>query len=425
MGYIIITSENNDFNMFIPKYEDLNNSNCTEKYISVHYPEFHTYINKHYPKELKWTEKLYWYYNELTEKPVCVVCGNPVRFINIKEGYKKYCSCKCACNSKEVREKAKQTWIKKYGVENPSYNKQVVAMRSKVQQERYGGVGFASKELMEKTKKTNLERYGYENAFQNPETQEKQKQTCLEKYGVENPFESDEVKEKIKQTNLERYGYENAFQNPEIQEKQKQTCLELYGAENPFELDEIKEKIKQSLIEKYGVDHPLKLKTIKERIKQTNIERYGYATYTQTDEYKIKEYQTKKQNHSFNSSKIEQDFKQWLIDNNIEFKYQYRSDDYPFNCDFYFPDKDLYLEIQGSWTHGKHPFDENDNDDIELLNGMFEKGQTSDFYKNAIEVWTKSDPKKRQWVKEHNLNWIEVFSTDLEEVKKQFLEHYK
>ena len=35
------------------------------------------------------------------------------------------------------------------------------------QQERYGGVGFASKELMDKTKKTNLKRYGHEYAFQN------------------------------------------------------------------------------------------------------------------------------------------------------------------------------------------------------------------------------------------------------------------
>ena len=423
--------------MQIPNLKDLNKNTLRENYIAAKYPEFYKYITEHYPVDLKWTEKLYWYYHGLNERPVCVICGNPVRFINIVEGYKKYCSSKCACNSKEVREKSKQTCIEKYGVENPSYDKHIIEMRSKTQQERYGGVGFASKELMDKTKKTNLKRYGYEYAFQNPEIKEKQKQTNLKRYGYESSFAAESVKEKIKQTNLERYGvenpgwteksqqkikqtnlkrygYENAFQNPEIKEKQKQTCIRRYGVENPFASKNIQKKIKQTLIKEYGVDHPSKSEEIKEKIKQTNLEKYGYTTYTQTDEYKIKEYNTKKSNNTFNSSSIEDQFKKWLDDNNIEYTYQYMSKEYPFNCDFYFPNKDLYLEIQGYWSHGDHPFDPNNPDDIATVNFWKEKG-TKQYLEN-IKVWAQRDPLKRETAKKNNLNWVEVFSCDLDEV---------
>ena len=41
---------------------------------------------------------------------------------------------------------------------------------------------------------------------------------------------------------------------------------------------------------------------------------------------------------------------------------------------------------------------------------MKEKAQTSDFYHNAIETWTIRDVKKRNFAKEHNLNWVEFFN---------------
>ena len=39
----------------------------------------------------------------------------------------------------------------------------------------------------------------------------------------------------------------------------------------------------------------------------------------------------------------------------------------------------------------------------------------------AIRVWSKSDPLKRQTAKENGLNWIEVFSMDVEVVIKEFI----
>ena len=39
----------------------------------------------------------------------------------------------------------------------------------------------------------------------------------------------------------------------------------------------------------------------------------------------------------------------------------------------------------------------------------------------SIKVWTENDPYKRQIAKEHNLNWVEVFSIDIEEVISFFI----
>ena len=77
-------------------------------------------------------------------------------------------------------------------------------------------------------------------------------------------------------------------------------------------------------------------------------------------------------------------------------------------CDFYLPKYDLFIEIQGSWTHGGHPFDKNNNDDIKILHKWISKN--TKYYDNAIEVWTKRDVEKRQIAQINNLNFVEIFS---------------
>lgn len=38
-----------------------------------------------------------------------------------------------------------------------------------------------------------------------------------------------------------------------------------------------------------------------------------------------------------------------------------------FNCDFYIPSEDLFIELNYHWTHGKHPFNIDDVNDYDLL----------------------------------------------------------
>jgi hypothetical protein len=81
----------------------------------------------------------------------------------------------------------------------------------------------------------------------------------------------------------------------------------------------------------------------------------------------------------------------------------------------------LYIEIQGTWTHGFHPFDENNKSDIDKLKLWKEKAITSNFYKGAIDVWTIRDVIKRETAKKNNLNYLEIFSMDFDYCINQIL----
>lgn len=82
---------------------------------------------------------------------------------------------------------------------------------------------------------------------------------------------------------------------------------------------------------------------------------------------------------------------------------------YPFNCDFYIKSLDIFIEINSHWTHGKMPFDENNQMCLDILNKWQEKAKTSQFYKNAIETWTIRDVNKLKYAKEYNLNYITIY----------------
>lgn len=83
---------------------------------------------------------------------------------------------------------------------------------------------------------------------------------------------------------------------------------------------------------------------------------------------------------------------------------------YPFPCDFYISELDLYIEYQGFWTHGKHPFNINDQEDkLKLLEW---KNKNTKMYNCAINTWTIRDPLKRKTAKENNLNWVEFFTVE-------------
>ena len=107
-----------------------------------------------------------------------------------------------------------------------------------------------------------------------------------------------------------------------------------------------------------------------------------------------------------NTSKPEKLILSWLEDwydkENIE--YQYYSSEYPFSCDFYVKPLDLYIEYNGSWTHGGWPYIKEDDEyfSIELA----KKAETSKYYNNALSVWTVHDPLKRQTALINKLNYL-------------------
>ena len=372
-----------------PKLNEL--KTYQEFIIKSKYPSFYNYLMNNVVGR-KWIEKLYCYYHGVKELPLCKTCGSPVNFINMKYGFRKYCCRQCCFKDSEWIETRNKTNFEKYGVSNL----------------------FQSKELRKKMEETWLKKYGVDNPNKNKEIHKKAEQTCLQKYGTTNPFASDEIKEKIKQTNLKKYGVDNPNKCHLVREKINRTCLEKYGVENPSSLEKIKQKRKETCIKKFGVECSFQSKELRKKAEQTSMQKYGFPFYTQTEEYQIRANKTKKEKHTFNSSKIETVFMKWLDENNIEYDYQHNDNNYPFNCDFYFPKFNTYLEIQGFWAHGKHPYNPNDCEDIKMLNSWINKPNRS--YKQAIETWTIKDPLKRKIAKENNIKLIEVFNPTLDKL---------
>ena len=128
------------------------------------------------------------------------------------------------------------------------------------------------------------------------------------------------------------------------------------------------------------------------------------------EQRKAKELATKKKNGTFKSSKPEErayDMLHFMFPHLLR---QYKSEEYPFACDFYDPQSSTYFECNFSWTHGGHWFDGNDPDDMQRLEHM--KSKHTKYYDNAIETWTVRDVKKRQCAEKNHLNYIVFWTED-------------
>lgn len=126
--------------------------------LSKHITSIHHIKNKqvYYDKYLKVSD----------DEGFCLTCGKPTLFIGISKGYKKHCNSRCAQldvntlnafiynnpqKDEKIKQKTKETCIKRYGVANPSQSELV----------------------KEKLQTTMLNRYGVKNSFQQPQVQKK------------------------------------------------------------------------------------------------------------------------------------------------------------------------------------------------------------------------------------------------------------
>ena len=241
------------------------------------------------------------------------------------------------------------------------------------------------KDVLNKAKQTCLARYG-ENNLTN---RVKYKNTCLEKYGVDNYWKLDSSQKKCKNTIIERYG---TLYN---REKIEKTNLEKYKVKQVLELKSIHDKSKNTWIRKYGVDHPMKAKEVKEK--------YNWISIVE------KVYNTKKKNNSFRNTKPEQEIYAVLSKKFNNIQREYKSKEYPFSCDFYIPDLDLYIEYNGYWTHGGKKY-EGTKEDLEKINDWRIKSKTNPQYLNAINTWTKRDISKFNIAEQNNLNYLVFYN---------------
>ena len=180
------------------------------------------------------------------ETKPCAVCGNP--FESLIKRQQKTCCAKCSgvyvARQSDRVAKIKQTKL-----------------------DRYGSSTYVNPD---KAKQTCLKRYGVDNASKSMEIIAKIKSATKEKYGVDSFFQTDEFKRKAVECHKKNFGVEFTSQRPDVKEKKRNIFMERYGVENPLQAEEVRAKIKADCIEKYGVDHSSKREDVRDKMRKTS-----------------------------------------------------------------------------------------------------------------------------------------------------------
>lgn len=134
--------------------------------------------------------------------------------------------------------------------------------------------------------------------------------------------------------------------------------------------------------------------------------------------------ETKRVRGNFNSSVAQDLFTEYLINKfgEDDVRTEYNKDKrYPYDCDYYIISLDLFIELQGYASHGRHPYNPRSLEDKIKLNDW--KSRVSDktpSYKSFIYTWTVRDVEKRKLAKSEKLNYLEIFSCDIDKVIESF-----
>lgn len=297
--------------------------------------------------------------------------------------------------------------------------------------------------------------YGTDNPFKLDSVQEKAAQTREERYGArytlaEGSVFADEARKKGQESlePIRRAKRERTLARKKREREERQRERALYGHHRRTLTDEEKVVANERRIatsqSRYGVDHPSQRASFRQSVSQymtdpenrrhiqaktvaTNQERYGVAYFTQLPEHRLEQSRrmsdsshqrrisrAKRENGTFNTSSSEDALYKLLVEyvnqHGMTVVRQYRDEKrYPFAVDFYIPERDLFIELNGSWSHGGHWYEIDREMDQKTAQTWLKKGKKSKYYRVALETWTKRDVRKREAARQAELNYVTLW----------------
>lgn len=385
----------------------------------TNYPTYYNFISA--------AEFLFWLKHSEEENFIdnrfCPICGKFIEIIYTSSHfYNKAC---CKDHSKQLRQiNTIKTNIKKYSVEYPLQNSEIhnKTIESGLKKNSY-------KEGNKKSIRTKIQKYGKANNGQ--KISETKKNWSKE--------QKEEWLKKVRETKENLYGdpdYNNINQI-------KQTCLKKYGVTNPSYSEKIKTKIAKNALQTRINNHS----TVKE-LMESPEKRFNNLTYKEN--YSVRVQETKNKNHTnqrdlfispiknkdgltykenfvkktqatklknntFGSShSLEEARIKFLKETYPQYTIlrQYNEDSrYPFACDCYIKELDLFIEFQGSYFHNWRPFVESE-ETIKEYDEMIAKGGQKE---TIAETWKRRDPLKREVARKNGLNFYEYWERGLTE----------
>lgn len=297
--------------------------------------------------------------------------------------------------------------------------------------------------------------YGTDNPFKLDDFQEKAAQTREERYGArytlaEGSVFAEEARKKGRETlaPIRQAKRERTLARKKREREERQRERALYGHHRRTLTDEEKVVANERRIAtsqaRYGVDHPSQRASFRQIVSQymsdpenqrrirartvvTNQERYGVAYFTQLPEHRLEQshrmsdpahqrriLSAKRENGTLATSAPEDALYELLVEyadqQGITVVRQYRDEKrYPFAVDFYIPERDLFIELNGSWSHGGHWYESDREMDQKTVQTWLKKGKKPKYYRVALETWTKRDVRKREAARQAELNYVTLW----------------
>lgn len=252
-----------------------------------------------------------------------------------------------------------ETCLEKYNVRHPMQNQ----------------------EIKDKAIQTNLTKYGVKYVGQNLDIKKKIENTCIEKYGEKSYMLTDEFRNISIDKMREKYGVSYPSQSKEIREKIENTCINVYGFKTPLMSNVVKEKIistkkikygdinynnrnkyKSTCLEIFGYDNPMKNIFIQDKVKKSMISRYGVEYAAQIEEFYNKMikngYLVHKYEDIYYQGEYELDFLQKYYHIGIQrgptIEYVFNNTEHFYYSDFYFDKLNLIIEIKSKRWYDEH-----------------------------------------------------------------------
>ncbi len=313
--------------------------------------------------------------------------------------------------SDEAKEKRRQTNLRRYGATTFAGSQQAQKLYA-------DGKGPWAKDAREKAKKTCEQRFGAKTWAESDIGIAIAKERCMSKeYRAEmsRRSRSDEARQHYAETSYIHHGAKHWTQSSDG----KQRLHDMFSTEQERAArsermlsPDVKAKIRATSMERYGVPYYWQSEDARKRLKELlNTERVQQQII-----------ETKKARGTINSSKPERLAYELLVDKfgKDDVESQYNKDArYPYACDFYIRSLDLFIELNATWLHCGHWFDEHNEDDLQKLQMLFDKAQESKpMYKRAIYIWTYDDLRKRQTAIENHINYLVFWDNDLNDFKE-------
>lgn len=265
-----------------------------------------------------WREMKYLYMNQIKERPVCVICGKPVKFRSVNKGYTNTCSRECDLQLKS--QSHKKLWS------------------NYTEEEKQARLDHAASVVEEKT--------GYRTPFANPEIRKKVDETMLERYGTTRYISEEGIQRMVKAHQDKReeidakiintWSEKTEEEKQAINSKRDDTCIERFGTENYSKTDMFRKFMSIKAKEQWHS------REFQEKYTNTMKKRYGVVWGWLTDQA-IK-------NNGKTISKQNKEFGYALEKVNIHnYELEFRLSRYSY--DLRLDQKNILIEIDPSYTH--------------------------------------------------------------------------